>query len=177
MDVRAIKQALPAILAEVERRGVSHLNALPWPRLDPAAFQLFQLGIDSIHRLGAGGGSVHVVAPISGVWPAGQGLDHIPQWCAAVLDREADVPAKLAAADCDARHAFIVVTPYGDSAVHRSLWMAEHPVLPPGPGALPTAAPALPAGVDCVWVCGPERVIAWSPASGWADVRVEAPVV
>jgi hypothetical protein len=172
MDIRAIRNALPAILSDAERRNETYLQALPWSGFDPAAFRLYDLGVRYVQSLGMADadGCVSLIAPNSGTWAGG--LDHLAAWCGAVLQREADVPAKLTGADCDERHAFLVATTQGDLAVYRSLWAQEHPGYPDQLPALPSTPPDLPPGVDRVWVLGLERVVAWSPETGWVDVYV-----
>lgn len=169
MDVRAIRKAIPALLVGLEHRGERHLDALPWSEFDPAAFQLFQLGVQYVQAMNkaSGDGTVILIAPNAGTWDGR--LDHVPDWCAMVLAREKDVPAKLAAAECSERHAFLVATSQGDLSVYRSLGMSE--VVALGRPALPTVAPDLPTGVDRVWVRGPGRVIAWAIDTGWIEIQ------
>ncbi len=170
MDIRAIKAALPDLLAEAERRGERYLAALPWSRLDPTAFRLFELGVSYVQAMNTATGDavVSLIAPNSFHWAGG--LDLVAEWCATMLARESDVVAKLAGAQCSERHAFLVPTTQGNLAVYRSLWRTDDPGYPGQLPALPTRAPALPKVVDRVWVRGPKRVIAWFPETGWVEV-------
>jgi len=94
----------------------------------------------------------------------------IVAWCGALLAQEADVPSKLANSGFTERHAFLVPTMQGDLTIYRALWSKPLPGQPNATPALPTVAPTLPAGVECVWIRGLDRSIAWFMDRGWTRV-------
>ena len=122
-----------------------------------------------IHSLGSGGTPAIWFAP-GRAFARTDDLDVLPAWCARVLAANDDVAKKLAKAPFTERHAFLVATPDGDLTAYWMLTTRPHPGWPDRPpDALPTATPELPLGVDCVWACGPERVVAWFPDRGWIN--------
>jgi hypothetical protein len=165
---------LPPILKSAEQADRTMIQPLPWSQLDPIAYKLHRLRLVRASSFPRSAGAPAVwFAPGRGYSWDGD-LDLIPTWCATVLAAQDDVSKKLANAPFAERHAFLVATTDGDLTTYRTLTRTlttrPHPGWPDRPpAALPTTAPVLPSGVDCVWACGPERVIVWFPDRGWVN--------
>jgi hypothetical protein len=161
---------LPSVLKSAEQADRRHIQPLPWSQLDPIAYELHRLRVVRAHSFPRERGTPAIwFAPGRAFTRTGD-LDVLPAWCATVLAANDDVAKKLARAPFTERHAFLVATPDGDLTAYWTLTTRPHPGWPDRPpDALPTATPELPAGVDCVWACGPERVLAWFPDRGWIN--------
>jgi hypothetical protein len=169
-DMRQLRKYLPQILKLAEQSNRSEVQALPWRELDPIGYELYRLRLIRAQAfpLSAGTPAVWFAPSRAGGWDGD--LNVIPDWCAAVLTTHDDVPRKLAAAPFAERHAFLVATPDGNLTAYRALTKRPHAGWPDrSPQALPTTDPVLPSGVDCVWACGPERVVVWIPHGGWSN--------
>jgi hypothetical protein len=169
-DIRQLRAELLPILKSAEQAGRSQVQPLPWSQLDPIAHELYRLHVVRAHSFPRSVGAPAVWFAPGRAYSWDGDLDFIPAWCATVLAAHEDVAQKLERAPFAERHAFLVATADGDLTAYRALTKRPHPGWPDrSPEALPTTAPVLPAGVDCVWACGPERVVAWLPDRGWVN--------
>jgi hypothetical protein len=169
-DLRQLQKDLPPILKSAEQAGRSQVQPLPWSQLDPIAHELYWLRVVRAHSFSRSAGAPAVWFAPGRAYSWDGDLNFLPAWCATVLAMHDDVAVKLVSAPFAERHAFLVATPDGDPIAYRALTKRPHSGWPDrSPEALPTAAPVLPAGVDCVWACGPERVVARFPDRGWAN--------
>jgi len=169
-DIRQLRKDLPEILKSAEQAGRSQVQALPWSQLDPIAYELHRLRLVRAHSFPRSAGTPAVWFAPGQAYSWDGDLDVIPVWCATVLAAQNDVAKKLANAAFAERHAFLVATTDGDLTAYRALTKRPHPGWPDRPpDALPTTAPVRPPGVDCIWACGPERVVVWSPDRGWSN--------
>jgi hypothetical protein len=169
-DIRQLRKDLPPILKSAEQAGRSQVQPLPWSHLDPIAYELYRLRLVRAHSFprSAGAPAVWFAPARASSWNGD--LNLIPTWCATVLAAHDDVAEKLGNAPFAERHAFLVATTDGDLTTYRALTKRRHPGWPDRSSeALPITAPVLPSGVDCVWACGPERVVVWFPDRGWAN--------
>lgn len=169
-DIRQLRKDLPPILKSAEQAGRSQVQPLPWSQLDPIAYELYRLRLIRAQSFPRSAGTPAVWFAPGRPYSWDGDLDLIPAWCAAVLTAHVDVPEKLARAPFTERHAFLVATTDGDLTAYQALTKRPHPGWPDrSPEALPTTAPKLPPGVECVWACGPERVVVWFPDRGWSN--------
>jgi hypothetical protein len=169
-DIRQLRKDLPQILRSAEQAGRSQVQPLPWSQLDPIAYELYRLHVIRAHSFPRSAGAPAVWFAPGRPYSWDGDLDLIAAWCATVLATHVDVSEKLAHAPFAERHAFLVATTDGDLTAYRALTRRPHPGWPDrSPEALPTTAPVLPSGVDCVWACGPERVVVWFPDRGWSN--------
>jgi hypothetical protein len=176
-DVRLAKNAMPALLEQLEQRGWH--DRLAWRR---ARFDK-QLR-EEIGRLSVSGllslEPTQMFPPGFHLRPEGWGAwaGSIPSFSTFVSERLADEDSKLvqdlhrqlgAAAEADERHAFLVI-----GAEFIEGW----PLMASVGDALPSDPPILPADIDGVWLASfssKTRVVAWLPDRGWIEGRREVP--
>jgi hypothetical protein len=110
-------------------------------------------------------GRLWIIPQPMGWWE--QPDDRIPQWCEELLARTTDIAPKLKGSGYQERHAFLFLDIEGSPEVAS---MLREPLGGPGAVPLPSRAPTLPDGIDRIWIRGVNRVIAWSPDLGWAEI-------
>jgi hypothetical protein len=161
--LRSVARALPRHLADLERAGIHRLRG-PHHLRDPWPPELRSLGVVSCwsrlpterHPPG-----FYVMPFPRGAWQSSG--DDLVQACVGFLDTLRDVPAKLLASGLSERHAVVVVT---------IDWLGFWASI--ADGVWPTTAPALPDGVDCLWMIvlrsAPVRAIYWPGDGLWHDI-------
>jgi hypothetical protein len=158
-SINKVKAALPELLLDLQDNP--RPKRPPWD-IEPS--ELDRLGITRAWPMDRSTvpGRVYLVPQAWGGFAGGEHI--IGEWVTRVLDKHADVPAKLAAhPGVVERHAFIWATDTSDMGVQMQLEPGDdHP--------FPVMQPTLPSGVTHVWIGGQrwrQGVLAWFPARGW----------
>jgi hypothetical protein len=158
-NINRVKQALPELLLASQDNPTPRRS-----RWDIEPTELDLLGIESASpiRNSTLSGRVWLTTDSWGGFAGSERT--VGEWVTRVLDKHADVRAKLAAhADVAERHAFIWATDTSEMGVQVQLEPGDdHP--------FPVTPPTLPAGVTHVWVAGrqwSQGVLAWFPDRGW----------
>jgi hypothetical protein len=158
--LRDLERGAPALLARLEQAGVGELSSFrdPWP---PELRALGAARCWSFSPTEQRPPGFFLNAPPSGAI-GGDGNDAV-QACNEFLARTPDVPAKLLASGITEGHVVVVVTVD---------WL--RPFSSIAAGALPTMAPTLPEGVDCLWMVTlkspPIRAVFWLGDGVWRDL-------
>ncbi|MEV0386024.1 hypothetical protein [Nonomuraea sp. NPDC050643] len=166
--VKPLLQALPALLARWERRGIREVSQRGG--FGPASMQASQLGIVRAHQGGTDfPGSVYFTIDLpldkAGGFVADTG-DALALWLGDWLrePRQADVLKKLAASSAPRRHAFILFPGFTTAPFEvADLLMRQS-------APLPTVAPNLPTEVTDVWAVSTWDSgdgFRWSETDGW----------
>jgi hypothetical protein len=165
--IKRVKEELPDLLRAFQANPPPRRK--PWD-IEPSA--LDRLGITRAWPMDRStvSGRVYLVPQAWGGFGGHEGT--VGEWVTRVLDKHADVPAKLAAHPGVAeRHVFIWATDTSDMGVQMQLEPGDdHP--------FPVTAPTLPTGVTHVWVGGQrwhQGVLAWFPDRGWWRTPWEPP--
>jgi hypothetical protein len=172
--LRNIHRGIPALLSELERLGIDYVRRFD-RRFAPSGFESIGTDLDEFGiELCSSGRPTSKHPPGFYLWPAalaawvGDG-DSAAEFCEQLLANEAyeDVLSKLRKSHADERHAVIVLT-FGQVGPHTAI----------DTGALPSRPPALPDGIDWLWIIAskapPTRAIYWNPVVGWSEVTLDA---
>jgi hypothetical protein len=161
-----LKDELGHILADVASQGLEQVHASGQPVGSPA-YRLQALGVRRAWlRPGGTAGTVYFTGSSS--WWHGQPPNLVVDWAESMLGRNPDVAAKLLASGYADRQVYLIATMLGEIQIWGMLALPD----PDRPDRfiLPDRAPALPDGVDSLWVEGGRRVIRWSSPTGWVQV-------
>jgi hypothetical protein len=159
--LKQLARVVPAHLAQLEQDGIHRLRRTfrdPWPA------GLRTLGVVSCVSMPPTRkhppGFYLNPYPTAAWSPPG---DEVVRACDEFLAVTPDIAAKLLASGLTERHAVVVVTVD---------WLG--PLISIEDGAMPTAAPTLPGGVDCLWMVTlrtpPIRAIFWLGDGVWRDI-------
>jgi len=161
-QVRTLRRKLPAVLTDMEERGVS--------RAAYRSFESHQMGLAGLGIAGCWSTSASQRRPgfyLLSDWKfewGGEG-DDIVHRCDEFIRAVPDVTQKLRASNRLERHIVIVVTPD---------WVGPFGGIQHGP--LPGLAPTLPDGINGVWLVTlrqpPVRVLYWRVGDIWREAEV-----
>ncbi len=190
-NVKALHREVAALLAELERVGISrvllrsdmfgdrryvrpgtaeHLAKLEAASVVSVGLRLFELGARSVYSLGAAGGEAASVI-IGETSSAGSTASSMVADVAAHHANLPDNATKLAGGmDRAERHLFVWIEASRPEAA-AALAFADVPGIP----VLPQESPDLPQAIDAVWVAAayrPGRVWRYHRLEGWADLGV-----
>lgn len=141
---------LEATLRDFERQGLEYVHTRgndPWFG-DPSARALLKLGVDAAIRWNVDppAGEPKILVSVS--WSVVAGPEALPSALARVLAR-GDNQQKLAAADVDERHLYVLLNDWGAAAALRPIWTI--PACPPDPDSV----------LDAIWVYAPSESSAY----------------
>lgn len=162
-DVRRVAAGLPRLL--LEHQGESAGWAGGRDRRPPEAFRA--LGVERAYPVAGASPGEALLRP--DMWSGTADEEAISAWVEQVLQREADVPAKLSRHPSTEKHAFLWVTMGSDYGVQFALEDRGQP--------LPESQPRLPVGVTHIWVAGTmssQGCLAWFPGRSWWRVPIAA---
>jgi hypothetical protein len=135
---------LEATLRDFEQQGLEYVHtrgAYPWYG-DPSARALLSLGVDAAIRWNVDppAGEPKIIISVS--WSVVAGPEALPTALARVFARD-DNAKKLAAADVDERHLYLLLNDWGAAAALRPYWPI--PPCPPDPHKI----------IEMLWVYAP----------------------
>jgi hypothetical protein len=142
--------ALEATLRDFEEQGLDYVDTrgvYPWYG-DPAAQALLRLGVDAAIRWNVDPPADEPKIIISASWSVVAGPEALPSALARVFGR-GDNQQKLAAADVDERHLYVLLNDWGAAAALRPVWTI--PACPPDPDGV----------VNALWVYAPSESSAY----------------
>jgi len=170
---RRLRERLPSLVRDLERRGVTEVVARrhSWRRDSEDEREVDELGIDAPRQSatnlpGSIYLSIHAPAERSGGFASASGTA-VQVWISDYLSspETADVRAKLGRSGCVGQHAFVWVPGFASAPFGVTEFLLRDL-----DGELPDAPPELPDEVTHVWMLSTWDAgsgVRWSPESGW----------